>query len=136
MGGDFGPPEIVPAALTALEKYPNVSLILVGMEEVIREELAKNHAEENERLKILHAPEVVEMHESPSHAMRNKKQSSMRLAIEQVKEGAAQACVSAGNTGALMATARYILKMLPNMDRPAICTTLPGKDYFIRILII
>ena len=117
MGGDYGPSEIVPAAIASLRKHDNLSLILVGKEELVRQELANNNYQEGERLSILHAPEVVEMHESPSQAMRNKKQSSMRIAIEQVRDGHAQACVSAGNTGALMATARYILKMLPNMDR-------------------
>lgn len=134
MGGDFGPPEIVPAAIYSLRKHKHLKLILVGKEDLIRQELKNNKTEENERLVIMHAPEVVEMHESPSHAMRNKKQSSMRIAIEQVRDGEAQACVSAGNTGALMATARYILKMLPNMDRPAICTTLPGKNGHTHVL--
>ncbi|RME33819.1 MAG: phosphate acyltransferase PlsX, partial [Gammaproteobacteria bacterium] len=73
-----------------------------------------------------HASQVLEMGESPSHALRNKKDSSMRVAIDLVKEGEVQACVSAGNTGALMATARFVLRMLPGVDRPAICTTLPG----------
>ncbi len=134
MGGDYGPSEIVPAAIASLRKHDNLSLILVGKEELVRQELANNNYQEGERLSILHAPEVVEMHESPSQAMRNKKQSSMRIAIEQVRDGHAQACVSAGNTGALMATARYILKMLPNMDRPAICTTLPGKNGHTHVL--
>lgn len=134
MGGDFGPPEIVPAAIYSLRKHKHLKLILVGKEDLIRQELKNNKTEENDRLVIMHAPEVVEMHESPSHAMRNKKQSSMRIAIEQVRDGEAQACVSAGNTGALMATARYILKMLPNMDRPAICTTLPGKNGHTHVL--
>ncbi len=134
MGGDFGPPEIVPAALTTLARHNKLKLILVGLEDVVKQELEKHNALQHERITLIHAPEVVEMHESPSHAMRNKKQSSMRIAIEQVKEGNAQACVSAGNTGALMATARYILKMLPNMDRPAICTTLPGKNGHTHVL--
>jgi glycerol-3-phosphate acyltransferase PlsX len=134
MGGDYGPSEIVPAALASLNSHANLKLILVGKDDAILEELKKNKAKENERLSILHAPEVVEMHESPSHAMRNKKQSSMRIAIEQVRDGQAQACVSAGNTGALMATARFILKMLPNMDRPAICTTLPGEKGHTHVL--
>lgn len=134
MGGDYGPSEIVPAAIQSLRKHKQLKLILVGKEDQIREELKNHKAKENERLVVIHAPEEVEMHESPSHAMRNKKQSSMRIAIEQVRDGDAQACVSAGNTGALMATARYILKMLPNMDRPAICTTLPGKNGHTHVL--
>ncbi len=134
MGGDFGPLEIVPAALSILKKHSDLSLILVGKENIIIEELKKHNAVEHERIKLIHAPEVVEMHESPSHALRNKKESSMRLAIEQVRDGHASACVSAGNTGALMATSRFILKMLPGMDRPAICTILPGTHGHTHVL--
>ncbi len=134
MGGDFGPSEIVPAALFALKKHNNLNLILVGNEDVVLEELKIHNASQHERIKLIHAPEVVEMHESPSQALRNKKESSMRIAIEQVRDGHAAACVSAGNTGALMATARFILKMLPGMDRPAICTTLPGKNGHTHVL--
>ena len=128
MGGDYGPSEIVPAALSILNKHEKLTLILVGKEEIIKQELQKNNAVNHERISIVHAPEVVEMHEAPSHALRNKKESSMRRAIEQVRDGHAAACVSAGNTGALMATSRFVLKMLPGMDRPAICTILPGID--------
>jgi phosphate acyltransferase len=134
MGGDFGPSEIVPAALSILKKHANLSLILVGKEDAVLDELKKNNAAGHERIKIVHAPEVVEMHEAPSHALRNKKQSSMRLAIEQVRDGHAAACVSAGNTGALMATSRFVLKMLPGMDRPAICTILPGTKGHTHVL--
>lgn len=128
MGGDYGPSEIVPAALNILNKHEKLTLMLVGQEEVIRQELLKNNALNHKRINIVHAPEIVEMHEAPSHALRNKKESSMRRAIEQVRDGHAAACVSAGNTGALMATSRFVLKMLPGMDRPAICTILPGID--------
>ena len=134
MGGDFGPSEIVPAALLTLKKHNALQLILVGKEDVILEELEKNNASKHERIKLIHAPEVVEMHESPSQALRNKKESSMRVAIELVRDGQAAACVSAGNTGALMATSRFVLKMLPGMDRPAICTTLPGKNGHTHVL--
>jgi len=134
MGGDFGPSEIVPAALLALKKHNALQLILVGKEDVILDELEKSNASKHERIKIIHAPEVVEMHEAPSQALRNKKESSMRVAIELVRDGQAAACVSAGNTGALMATSRFILKMLPGMDRPAICTTLPGKNGHTHVL--
>ncbi|HIF51059.1 MAG TPA: phosphate acyltransferase PlsX [Thiotrichaceae bacterium] len=134
MGGDFGPSEIVPAALSILKKHSGLNLILVGKEDVVLEELKKHKAVGHERLQVLHAPEVVEMYEAPSHALRNKKQSSMRRAIEQVREGNAAACVSAGNTGALMATSRYVLKMLPGMDRPAICTILPGTHGHTHVL--
>ena len=134
MGGDFGPPEIVPAALSSLNSHSELNLILVGKEDVLRAELKRHNAVENDRIKILHANEVVEMHEPPSQALRNKKESSMRIAIEQVRDGNAAACVSAGNTGALMATARFILKMLPGIDRPAICTTMPGKNGHTHVL--
>ncbi len=134
MGGDFGPTEIVPAALSILKKYADLKLILVGKEDMILDELKKCNAETHERLSVFHAPEVVEMHEAPSHALRNKKESSMRMAIELVRDGKAAACVSAGNTGALMATSRFVLKMLPGMDRPAICTILPGKKGHTHVL--
>lgn len=134
MGGDHGPPEIVPAALASLAKHPELSLALVGREEVLRAELARHTGAARERVQIVAADEVVEMHEPPSQALKNKKQSSMRIAIEQVREGRAAACVSAGNTGALMATARFILKMLPGIDRPAICTAIPGKRGHTHVL--
>ena len=126
MGGDHGPVEIVPSALYELEKYSDLNLILVGKQEELNRELDRNSAVARDRLSIQHATEIVDMDESPSHALRNKKDSSMRVAIELVKEGRAHACVSAGNTGALMATARYVLKMLPGIDRPAICSAMPG----------
>ena len=126
MGGDYGPAEIVPAALHALQEHQDLELILVGQEPAIRRLLQVDGAQAGDRIEIVHAPEVVEMHEQPSAVLRTKKESSMRLAIELVKDGRAQACVSAGNTGALMALARHILKMLPGVDRPAICTTMPG----------
>lgn len=125
MGGDHGPSVVVPAALTILESEPTVRLILVGRRELLLEELQRSRAQENERLSVQHAPEVVTMDESPAQALRNKKASSMRVAIELVKQGEAKAAVSAGNTGALMATARFVLKTLPGIDRPAIIRTLP-----------
>lgn len=128
MGGDYGPSEIVPAALSVLDSNPEVTLILVGQREVLAPMLAQHGGRESDRLSIYHASETVEMHESPSAALRNKKDSSMRVAIDLVKDGVASACVSAGNTGALMATARFVLKMLPGIDRPAICATMPGTD--------
>ncbi len=126
MGGDHGPSVIIPAALAALKKQPDIKLILVGRREPLLEELARQQAGENLRLIVHHAPEVVEMDEPPAQALRSKKASSMRLAIDLVKQGEAQAAVSAGNTGALMATARFVLKTLPGIDRPAIVQTLPS----------
>lgn len=134
MSGDHGPSEIISAALHVLKKHQNLKLILVGMEDVMRAVLVENNEEENERLILHHATEVVEMHELPSNAMRNKKDSSMRVAIDLVKDKQAQACVSAGNTGALMATSKYVLKMLPGIDRPAICTVMPGINGDTHIL--
>ena len=134
MGGDYGPSEIIPAALFSLKKYKQLNLILVGKEEILREELKKHSSLGRERISISHASEIVAMDELPSQALRSKKESSMRIAIELVRDGHAKACVSAGNTGALMATARFILKMLPGMDRPAICTTLPGKKGCTHVL--
>jgi glycerol-3-phosphate acyltransferase PlsX len=125
MGGDIGPEATVPAALEALREYQDLDIILVGDEAVLEKSLLRHKAAVSDRLRIRHASQVVEMDDLPSHAMRNKKDSSMRVAINLVKEGEASACISAGNTGALMATARFVLKMLPGIDRPAICTALP-----------
>ncbi len=126
MGGDHGPSVTVPAALRFLEDHPGASLILVGREEVLRPLLGTQDA--NPRLRVVHASEVVEMDESPALALRGKKDSSMRVAINLVKNGEADACVSAGNTGALMAISRFVLKMLPGIERPAICAPLPTAN--------
>lgn len=129
MGGDCGPDTVVPAALRILRKHADIDLILVGDEKVLSEKLARQRGKQvKDRLEIRHASEQVEMDELPSHALRNKKDSSMRVAINLVKEGVADACVSAGNTGALMATARYVLKTLPGIDRPAILTSIPSME--------
>jgi glycerol-3-phosphate acyltransferase PlsX len=126
MGGDHGPSVTIPASINALSKYDQLHIILVGDQELIQTELQKNKYTST-RLSIQHASEVVEMDESPQSALKNKKDSSMRVAINLIKEEKAQACVSAGNTGALMATARYVLKMLPGIDRPAIASSLPSQ---------
>lgn len=128
MGGDHGPSETLPAAVHVLSRHPNLQLILVGQQERLREELRKLNTSESERLQILHAPESIDMDEPPALALKNKKQSSMRIAIELVRDDKADACVSAGNTGALMAISRYVLKMLPGIDRPAICSKMPGIE--------
>lgn len=124
MGGDFGPPVTIPAALVVLAKHPSLRLILVGDEGEIQKHL-KSKSFDTHRLTVHHTTQKVEMDEAPSSALRNKKDSSMRVALNLVKEGSAQACVSAGNTGALMATARFVLKTLPGIDRPAIISTFP-----------
>ncbi len=125
MSGDHGYSVVVPAALHALNKNSDLHLILVGDQQLLADELKRLAPEGHPRLTIHHASQVVMMDDLPSLALRSKKDSSMRLAINLVKEGAAQACVSAGNTGALMATARFVLKTLPGIDRPAIITALP-----------
>lgn len=134
MGGDFGPSVVVPAALTALSNHKDLSLILVGQEDAIKSALQNAGGSLSERLSIKHASQVVGSSELPSLALRGKKDSSMRVAINLVKEGFAQACVSAGNTGALMATARFVLKTLPGIDRPAICSALPTTTGHIHVL--
>ncbi len=117
MGGDHGPSVVVPAALAYVRDDPSVTLILVGREEAIRKHLPGGTVPAGIELQA--ASEEVAMDELPSKALRGKKDSSMRVAIDLVKAGRASACVSAGNTGALMATARFVLKTLPQVDRPA-----------------
>jgi phosphate acyltransferase len=124
MGGDHGAAVCVPAALLALRRNPELQIILTGDEQQLRP-LVANIGGLAERLQIRHASQVVAMDEPPSSALRNKKDSSMRVAINLVKEGVANACISAGNTGALMATSRFVLKTLEGIDRPAIITALP-----------
>lgn len=119
MGGDYGVASTLPAALAFLDRYPKAHLLLVGLPESLK---GFNHP----RARIVPASEVVTMDDPLEIALRRKKDSSMRVAIIQVKEGAAQAAVSAGNTGALMAIARYLLKTLDGIDRPAIATQLPN----------
>ena len=125
-GGDHGVSVTVPAALNALSRYPYLHLILVGRSEVLEPLVARHQVRYGERLTVQHASEEVSMHELPSQALRGKKDSSMRVAIDLVKEGRADACVSAGNTGALMATARFVLKTVNGIDRPAICALIPS----------
>jgi glycerol-3-phosphate acyltransferase PlsX len=126
MGGDFGPKITVPASLKFLKSHPDAHITLVGNESRIKNFL-KKPIESFERLSIVHTTQFVTMDESPQSALKNKKNSSMRLAINLVKEGSADAIVSAGNTGALMATGRFVLRMLPGIDRPAIASFLPNQ---------
>ena len=134
MGGDHGPCVVVPAALSVIKESPTLKLILVGDYDVLVAELRKHGADVSPNLQIHHASQRVEMDELPSVALRTKKDSSMRVAINLVREGVADACVSAGNTGALMATARFVLKTLPGIDRPAIISTLPTMKGHTRML--
>ena len=133
MSGDLGAEVVVRAAAATLQKYRNVELILVGDETELAA-LVANTVGDDPRLRIRHASEVVEMSEAPADALRRKKDSSMRVAVNLVKEGDAAACVSAGNTGALMATAKFVLKMLPGIDRPAIVTEIPAQSGSIHML--
>lgn len=125
MGGDHGTRVTIPAAVRYLQQHPNDTIVLVGLPDAIEAELRTAKTSIGPRLRIQAASEVVGMDESPQLVLRSKKDSSMRVAINLVKNGEASACVSAGNTGALMATARYVLKMLPGIDRPAIASFLP-----------
>lgn len=127
MGGDFGPSVVVPAALDAIVQYPHLELILVGDEQQLLPIIKGLPPHDGSRLRIRHASEQVLMDDAPSLALRNKKDSSMRVAINMVQSGEAAACVSAGNTGALMAIARFVLKTLPGIDRPAIVYPIPVK---------
>ncbi len=128
MGGDHGTDAAVPAAFGYLDRSRDVDLILVGRQDVLDPLLDAGNlpVEARRRVRVHHASQVVDMDEAPSKALRGKKDSSMRVAIDLVKSGDADACVSAGNTGALMATARFVLKTLPHVDRPAIISAIPS----------
>lgn len=135
MSGDHGADTVIPAALNTLKHRDDVRLILVGDQAQLEARLVQaGYVDGGGRLQVQHAAEVVGMDESPSRALRFKKDSSMRVAIDMVKNGRAQACVSAGNTGALMATARYVLKTLPGIDRPAISTAIPSIEGYTQVL--
>ena len=133
MSGDLGAEVVVRAAAATLEKYANIELIIVG-DRAELQDLVTRIIGENSRLKIVHASEIVEMSEPPAEALRKKKDSSMRVAINLVKDGSADACVSSGNTGALMATSKFVLKMLPGINRPAFITELPAKSGTLHML--
>ncbi len=125
MGGDFGPRCIVPASIACLAEFPSLHLVLVGQAPVLEDLIARESGVDRRRLSVEHAAEVVAMDERPSQALRSKPDSSMRVALDLVRAGRAHACVSAGNTGALMALSRYVLKTLPGIDRPAMVTAIP-----------
>lgn len=128
MGGDQGVATTVPASIDALKNHPELELVLVGNPDVIVSKLCEmGILDLPNRLSIQQATQVVAMDESPAKAMKSKKDSSMRVAINLVHEGKAHACVSSGNTGALMATARFVLRMLPGVDRPAIMALMPNR---------
>ncbi|HSC82056.1 MAG TPA: phosphate acyltransferase PlsX [Pseudomonas sp.] len=125
MGGDFGPHCIVPASVACLAEFPSLHLVLVGQAPILEELIARHPGVDRARLQVEHASEVIGMDERPSQALRGKPDASMRVALELVRSGRAKACVSAGNTGALMALSRYVLKTLPGIDRPAMVSAVP-----------
>lgn len=133
MGGDKGPSITIPSAIMAINQLPNLHLILCGDEKIITTELAllnisPQTLHQHKQLSIFPTTEVVEMDEKPAYALRTKKNSSMRKALDLVQEGQAQACVSAGNTGALFSMAHFVLKTLPGVERPALISSLPTHD--------
>jgi glycerol-3-phosphate acyltransferase PlsX len=134
MGGDHGPAVTVPAALRFLAADPAAAAVLVGRRDAIEAELGRSASAE--RVRVLHASEAVTMDEVPAAAVKRKKDSSMRVALDLVKRGEADAAISAGNTGALMAMAHFVLKMLPGIDRPALVAVLPtvtGHTYMLDL---
>ena len=136
MGGDHGPHVTVPSAIEYLSRDPEATVILVGIPGAIKAELEAENFISSTRLRIHPASEIVGMDESPALALRNKKDSSMRVALNLVKTGEAQACISAGNTGALLATSRFVLKTIPGIDRPALAVVLPtikGHTYMLDL---
>ena len=131
MSGDNGPSPALTGAFKSLDLLDDLKIILVGDESLIEDKIAP--ANKN-RIEIVHTDEFIKMDDDLVHAIRNKKKSSMRLAVNCVKESKAQACVSAGNTGALMSISKIILKTIEGIDRPAICTSLPTKKNFMQML--
>ncbi|MFH1043954.1 MAG: phosphate acyltransferase PlsX [Pseudomonadota bacterium] len=134
MGGDHGPSVTVPAALSFQNVHPRSNIVLVGLRDAIEAELRTRHAEPGPHLLVHNASQEVGMDEAPASALRGKKDSSMRVAVNLVKNGTAHACVSAGNTGALMAISRFVLKTLPGIDRPAIAGILPTMKGEVYVL--
>ncbi|MBS4095428.1 MAG: phosphate acyltransferase PlsX [Sulfuricella sp.] len=137
MGGDHGPHVTVKSALNILRRYQDVNIVLVGLEPAVEAELKANRVAVGSRLRIHHASEIVKMDDPLNVALRIKKDSSMRQMAELVKRGEADAGVSAGNTGALMAVSRFVLKTLPGIERPAIASSLPastgGRTYMLDL---
>ena len=134
MGGDYGPRVTVPSAIDYIRHDPKANIILVGIPDAIESELHIANAKLSSQIRVHPASEVVTMDESPALALRWKKNSSMRISINLVKNGEAQACISAGNTGALLATSRFVLKTIPGVDRPALAGILPTSTGHTHIL--
>ena len=137
MGGDFGPHIILPAALSALSETPQLNLILCGPIEIINAWLTQQHPDIQKRIQTSDCQQIVTMDESPISALRSKKDSSMRRMLDLVEQGEADGCVSAGNTGALLAMAYHVLKTLPGIERPALISQMPtiegGKVYLLDL---
>jgi glycerol-3-phosphate acyltransferase PlsX len=127
MGGDFGVEVTVPACCDFLQDHPDAKIVAIGDAQAIGQSIRKCNPNLLDRFQILGASEIVLMDDPIEVALRRKKDSSMRVAIEQVRDGKADAVISAGNTGALMAISRYILKTLDGIDRPAIATAIPNE---------
>ncbi|CAD6562688.1 phosphate acyltransferase PlsX [Paraburkholderia sabiae] len=134
MGGDHGPSVTVPAAVNFVRSHADAHLMLVGIEGAIRAQLKKLKAADNPAITVVPASEIVAMDDPVEVALRKKKDSSMRVALNRVKDDEAQACISAGNTGALMAVSRYVLKTLPGIERPAIAFALPNPTGYTTML--
>ena len=134
MGGDFGPRNIVQASIACLIATPSLHLALVGQASLIEELIASHRGVDRSRLRVVNSSEVIAMDERPSQALRGKPESSMRVALELVASGQASACVSAGNTGALMALSRHVLKTLPGIDRPAMIAAIPTRTGHCQLL--
>jgi glycerol-3-phosphate acyltransferase PlsX len=134
MGGDFGPRNIVQASIACLLATPSLHLTLVGQAPLLEALIARHSGVDRSRLHIVHASEIITMDERPSQALRGKPDSSMRVALGLLAEGKAHACVSAGNTGALMALSRFVLKTLPGIDRPAMVAAMPTQRGYCQLL--
>src|SRR6201990_164625 len=134
MGGDHGPSVTVPAAVNFVRSHPDAQLMLVGIDSAIRAQLKKLKAVNEPALTVVPASEIVAMDDPVEVALRKKKDSSMRVALNRVKEDDAQACISAGNTGALMAVSRYVLKTLAGIERPAIAFAMPSQKGYTTVL--
>lgn len=136
MGGDHGPHVTIPSVVEYLSHDRETNIIMVGNPDIISRELSALKVSSDPRLRLHPASEIVGMDEHPATALRNKKDSSMRVALNLVKSGEAQACISAGNTGALLATSRFVLKTIPGIDRPALAVVLPtisGHTYVLDL---
>lgn len=134
MGGDFGPRSIVQACIASLSATPSLHLTLVGQPSLLEELIASHPAVDRARLTITPASQTISMDDKPAAALRGKPDSSMRVALELLRDAKVQACVSAGNTGALMALSRHVLKTLPGIDRPAMVAAIPTQKGYCQLL--